>query len=71
MNNQTSTLSDTELDHVSGGDNWAVLGAPPGADIEAIGFLVLMSAAKSAQDDVRAAMGGATRQVNHHSRVHH
>ena len=35
---------------------YAVLGAMNGADIEAIAFLVLMQAAKSAQEDLKAIM---------------
>jgi hypothetical protein len=36
--------------------NWAVLGSMNGQDIEAIAFLVLMQAAKSAQEDLKAIM---------------
>jgi hypothetical protein len=36
--------------------NWAVLGSMNGADIEAMAFLVLMQAAKSAQEDLKAIM---------------
>lgn len=36
--------------------NWAVLGNMQGADIEALCFLVLMEAAKSAQEDLKAVM---------------
>ena len=36
--------------------SWAVLGRMEGADIEALAFLVLMDAAKSSQDDLRAVM---------------
>jgi hypothetical protein len=38
--------------------NWAVLGTMQGADIEAICFLVLMEASKSAQEDLKAIMDG-------------
>ena len=38
--------------------NWAVLGNTQGADIEAICFLVLMEASKSAQEDLKAVMAG-------------
>jgi len=37
---------------------WAVLGGMNGADIEALAFLVLMQATKSAQEDVQAVMAG-------------
>ena len=36
--------------------NWAVLGSMNGADVEAIAFLVLMQAAKSAQEDLKSIM---------------
>jgi len=36
--------------------NWAVLGNMQGADIEALCFLVLMDASKSAQEDLKAIM---------------
>jgi hypothetical protein len=36
--------------------NFAVLGSLNGADIEALAFLVLMAAAKSAQEDLKAIM---------------
>ena len=38
--------------------NWAVLGNMQGADIEALCFLVLMEASKSAQEDLKAVMAG-------------
>lgn len=38
--------------------NWAVLENMSGADIEAIAFLVMMEAAKSAQEDLKAIMAG-------------
>jgi hypothetical protein len=38
--------------------NWAILGSMPEGDIEAIAFLVLMQASKSAQEDVRGVMAG-------------
>jgi hypothetical protein len=37
---------------------WAVLGSMSAADIEAIAFLVLMQAARSAQEDLKAIMAG-------------
>ena len=43
--------------------NWAVLGSMNGQDIEAIAFLVLMQAAKSAQEDLKAIMA-AVKAVN-------
>jgi len=43
--------------------NWAVLGSMNGADIEAICFLVLMQAAKSAQEDLKAIMAGV-KEIN-------
>lgn len=42
---------------------WAVLGSMNGADIMAIAFLVLMQAAKSAQEDLKAIMD-AVRDIN-------
>ena len=36
--------------------NYAILGSMPDGDIEALAFLVLMQAAKSAQEDVRSVM---------------
>ncbi len=41
-----------------GTTSWAVLGSLDGADIEALCFIVLMEAAKSAQEDLRAIMDG-------------
>jgi hypothetical protein len=38
--------------------SWAVLGSMQGADIEALCFLVLMEASKSAQEDLKAIMAG-------------
>lgn len=38
--------------------NWAVLGDMNGADIEAVIFLVLMEAAKSAREDLKTIMDG-------------
>jgi hypothetical protein len=38
--------------------NWAVLGCLNGGDIEALAFLVLMEASKSAQEDLKAIMAG-------------
>jgi hypothetical protein len=38
--------------------SWSVLGSMPDADIEALCFLVLMEAAKSAQEDLKAVMAG-------------
>jgi hypothetical protein len=38
--------------------NYAILGSMPDGDIEALAFLVLMQASKSAQEDVKAAMAG-------------
>lgn len=43
--------------------NYAVLGNMAGADIEAIAFLVLMQAAKSAKEDLKAVMDGV-KQIN-------
>jgi hypothetical protein len=67
-------LAGCELDRVSGGSydilpssSWAVLGAMNGQDIEAIAFLVVMQAAKAAQEDIKAIMGSR----NHPSRVRH
>ncbi|HTS01896.1 MAG TPA: hypothetical protein VMN04_05180 [Thermoanaerobaculia bacterium] len=42
----------------AGGANLTVVGAIPGADIEALAFLVLMDAANSAQEDLQAVMAG-------------
>ena len=42
---------------------WAVLGQMNGADIEALAFIVLMDAAKSAQEDIRAVMD-AVKDIN-------
>ncbi len=39
-----------------GATSWAVLGSMNGADIEALCFLVLMEASKSAQEDLKAVM---------------
>lgn len=38
--------------------NYAILGSMPDGDIEALAFLVLMEAAKSAQEDLKAIMDG-------------
>lgn len=43
--------------------NWAVLGSMPAGDIEAMAFLVLMQAAKSAQEDLKAIMD-AVKDIN-------
>jgi len=43
---------------ISAQTNWAVLGNTQGADIEALCFLVLMEASKSAQEDLKAIMAG-------------
>ncbi|WP_199553601.1 hypothetical protein [Sandaracinobacteroides hominis] len=40
------------------GGSWAVLGSMPDGDIEALAFLVLMQASKSAQEDLKAIMAG-------------
>ena len=45
-----------ELVTAQTGTTWAVLGPMNGQDIEAIAFLVLMQAAKSAQEDLKAIM---------------
>ncbi len=42
----------------AGTTNWAVLGDMGNGDIEALAFLVLMQAAKSAQEDLKAIMDG-------------
>lgn len=49
-----NTLSDLVQDHI--GTNYAILGSLPDGDIEALAFLVLMQAAKSAQEDLKAIM---------------
>ncbi|MBC7873133.1 MAG: hypothetical protein H7Y01_04000 [Ferruginibacter sp.] len=47
-------MSETEV-RISA-TNWAILGSMPEGDIEALCFLVLMQAAKSAQEDLKAIM---------------
>ena len=43
--------------------NYAILGSMPDGDIEAIAFLVLMQATKSAKEDLKAVMDGV-KQIN-------
>ena len=62
-------LAISELDSVSGGTTYANLGTLAAGDVGAMCFIVLMGAAKSAQDDLKAIMGGV-RQVDHHSSAH-
>lgn len=48
-----------QIDHLSrqlDEMHWTVLGNMNGADIEALAFLVLMAASKSAQEDLKAIM---------------
>jgi hypothetical protein len=55
----TNTELQQQIDHLSKllhEMNWAVLGSMNGGDIEALAFLVLMAAAKSAQEDLKAIM---------------
>lgn len=40
------------------GQSWSVLGSMEGADIEAMAFLVMMQASKSAREDLKAIMAG-------------
>lgn len=46
----------TDEDVKAEATSWAVLGSLPGADIEALAFLVLMQAAKSSQEDLKTIM---------------
>jgi hypothetical protein len=50
-------LLETAKDTISQTD-WAVLGSLPEGDIQALAFLVLMQASKSAQEDLKAIMAG-------------
>jgi len=49
-------LSNTQIEVTAATTDYAVLGNLAGADIEALCFLVLMQAAKSAQEDLKAIM---------------
>jgi hypothetical protein len=48
--------TDTELRATVRANTWSVLGSQGGQDIEALAFLVMMEAAKSAREDLKAAM---------------
>ncbi len=50
-------MSESEVKQIAT-NQWAVLGNMNGQDIEALCFLVLMQAAKSAQEDLKAIMAG-------------
>ena len=54
-------LAISELDSVSGGTTYANLGTLAAGDVGAMCFIVLMGAAKSAQDDLKAIMGACVK----------
>jgi hypothetical protein len=65
MNNQHSMLDGAELDLVSGGITYPNRGNLADADIQAMCFIVMMQAAKSAQSDLKAVMDGISHPSRH------
>jgi hypothetical protein len=65
MVNQRSMLNNAELDGVSGGQTYPILGDFAGADVQVMCFIVMMEATKCARDDLKAIMGGIPHPGRH------
>lgn len=60
-------LNEAEFDSAVGGDGTY----PPGQDLGALGFIVLMEAANSAQNDLQLIMGQTQQQMHHNPMSSH